>query len=456
MSINGFDKDSFGLQLSEVVFPSRPIISIQHLMGRDEELETIERALYQAGRHIFIFGDRGVGKSSLGATAAYQYQASGAEPIFVAGSVDDTFKSVIANIANQALGRSRLEATKRQENIGVEWRGLKWGSGVEISTIEVASQIQTVGDATELLKQVAERHSQKSIVVVDEFDAIGSVEERNKFASLLKQLGDQSVNLKFIFTGIGETLDELLGAHPSAFRQLETVQLFRLSWEGRREIVTSAAEAFGLSVDDNVSWRIAIVSDGFPYYVQLITEKMLWEAFADPVIVEQMGPQHYQLGLRKAIQSINAELKRPYERAVLHREQEFETVVWATADGEDLYRNLRDMHESYRVVFRKAEREGEPLPQTKFTEQVRKLKSKGFGEILQPVEKRPGWYTYKEKMLRGFVRMQAEANGIELSGEKEAPRQRMHVPGNARTGYRGSSIPKGVRVNVGRNEVPDD
>jgi hypothetical protein len=31
-------------------------------------------------------------------------------------------------------------------------------------------------------------------------------------------------------------------------------------------------------------------------------------------------------------------------------------------------------------------------------------------------------------MLRGFVRMQAEASGIELNGELPLQRQRMHVP----------------------------
>ena len=42
--------------------------------------------------------------------------------------------------------------------------------------------------------------------------------------------------------------------------------------------------------------------------------------------------------------------------------------------------------------------------------------------------------------------MQAEASGIELSGEKEAPKQKMHIQGNVRTGYKGPSIPRGVRL----------
>lgn len=218
MSFGEYTKHDFGTKLSEVVSPSRPIRSIQYLKGREPQLDTIDRALFAPGRHVFIYGDRGVGKSSLAATAAYQYQSVESEPIFVSGSIDDTFKTVVANIANHALGRSRFESIKSESNMGFEWRGLKWGAGVEISTIDIATQIQSVGDAVELLKQVARQHSDKPIVVLDEFDTIAEQSERNKFAALLKQLGDQSVNIKFIFTGIGSTLEELLGAHQSAYR----------------------------------------------------------------------------------------------------------------------------------------------------------------------------------------------------------------------------------------------
>lgn len=286
-------------------------------------------------------------------------------------------------------------------------------------------------------------------MVLDEFDSIADEKERNKFASLLKQLGDQSVNMKFIFTGIGNSLNDLLGAHQSAFRQLETVELLKLPWEARRKVVLTAIDAFGLSIDDNVNWRIAIISDGYPYYVHLIVEKMLWEAYSEEMEIQELGVELYQLGLRRAIQSINAELKKPYENAVLHRDPQYETIVWSTADGEDLYRSVKDMYESYKVVSRKADAVENMLLQSKFTEQIRKLKNKNYGEILEAVSNRQGWYTYKEKMLRGYVRMQAEANGVELSGEREAPRQRMHTPGNARTGNYGSRIPRGVKFDKG-------
>ena len=79
MAIHGYTKEEFGEKLATVVNAATPIRSIQHLKGREQQLQEIERALYAVGRHIFIYGDRGVGKSSLAATAAYQYQSTDAE-----------------------------------------------------------------------------------------------------------------------------------------------------------------------------------------------------------------------------------------------------------------------------------------------------------------------------------------------------------------------------------------
>lgn len=175
---------------------------------------------------------------------------------------------------------------------------------------------------------------------------------------------------------------------------------------------------------------------------------MLWEWFFDNQAVNMLTWEHYHAGLRSAIQSINAELKKPYEHAVAHREQEYEDVV-CTADGDELFLSLKEIYGAYRVIIGKRDNRVE-LDRTKYADCVRKLKTKAFGSILEQVSNRPGWYVYKEKMLRGYVRMQAEANGVALSGERLAPRQQMHEPANARTGYFGSTPPRGIRER--RNE----
>jgi len=443
MAIEGYTEDEFGTKLGVLLSPSRPIHDVEHLKGRDKELDTIKKCLYAPGRHVFIYGDRGVGKSSLGQTAASQYQAIGTPPIFSSGSPDDTFNTIIGNIVSQFIGQSRLEFTNKSERHSVELNGMRFSELHEKGALDLAAAIKSVGDAVEILSQIASP-SQKQSIVIDEFDTIADPAERNKFAALLKQLGDRSINLKFIFTGIGRSLDELLGAHQSAYRQLETIELLRLGWDARRDIVKSAVAAFGMGLNDDVNWRIAMVSDGYPYYIHLITEKILWAAYSSHESVEEIGWDLFNHGLADAIMSTTAELRRPYEKAILHHSEEFEDIVWATADHDDLLRSTTDIYESYKVIVNKR-RDGRTLiDRNRFTAQIRKLKTAPYGGVLHQEEGRPGWYSYKEKMLRGFARMQAQASGIELTGERPAPRQLMHM-GNVRVGYHGSTIPEGVR-----------
>ncbi len=442
-------------RLRATLSPTLPIRSIQFLRGREKELEIIRRALVMPGRHAFIFGDRGVGKSSLAHTAANVYQSSDGAPIAVSGSADATFSTIISNVAYQALNRSHVDRISTKSSAGFSWRGLSFNSVEEVSPVDLAAHVKTIGDAAGLLAEIGKLHSREPVIVLDEFDTIADVAERNKFAALLKTIGDQEVPIKFIFTGVGSSLDDLLGAHQSAYRQLATVELARLGWDGRKEIAMETAHAFGLDLDINMAYRIAIVSDGYPYYCHLIMEKMLWDAFTADDIVEVLGPKHYIAGLHAATGDITAELRRPYQKAVLYRDRDYESVVWATADGDDLQADIAMMYSSYEMICQKR-MEPVTLSRPKFGERLRQLKQPNFGSILKSMDGRAGWYTFNEKMLRGYVRMQAEANGVELNGERAAPKQQIHVPMNARNGYRGRpSIPAGVRLKgEGNDEEP--
>src|SRR6185437_13818020 len=84
------DRQIFGQRLNQLVFPAQPVQTIEHLHGRALELELIEKALFAPGHHVFIYGDRGVGKSSLAAAAASQYQSADAPYIDIGCGPDAT------------------------------------------------------------------------------------------------------------------------------------------------------------------------------------------------------------------------------------------------------------------------------------------------------------------------------------------------------------------------------
>jgi len=424
------EQHAFGVKLNTLVSPSLPIQSIEFLQGRSSEMERIQRALYAGGRHVFIYGDRGVGKSSLAATAASQLQSADAAYLDVSGARDATFRSIVVNIAYKAVDASRINKTKVRTALSGGFRflgsGLNAKVSVDSSLRNLHSEIKTLGDAVEVLREVAALYSERTFVVLDEFDRIEKSAERNMFAELIKQLADKKVDLTFIFTGVGNSLTELLGTHPSAIRQLETVELKKLTWTARWDIAVRAADAFDISLDEQVKVRIAAVSDGYPSYVHLITEKMLWRAYDAEQTVAVIEPDLYLLGLQDAIEGVSAELKSHYDQAVTHQAEEFAEVLWAAADSDFLDRTQDDVFTSYRYVMEQIEgSERQAVDRVRFAAVISKLKSKSCGPVLVTTtvngQPKKGWLSFKESVLRGFVRMQAESHGVELMGLTEAP-----------------------------------
>ena len=62
MAVNNYDDNEFMSILNDVLSPSDAIRSPENLKGREQALREISRNLKMKGRHIFIYGDRGVGK----------------------------------------------------------------------------------------------------------------------------------------------------------------------------------------------------------------------------------------------------------------------------------------------------------------------------------------------------------------------------------------------------------
>lgn len=427
MSIAGFEsKAEFTKKLNEHISASGPVKSIQQLFGREKELSLIEEALYANGRHVFIYGDRGVGKSSLAAAAAAQYQSPDNSPIQIGCGPDTRFYETIENLVDRVM--KSLEGKYEHvitQTLNVKVYSITWENMArKVEIIKVDSMYSAV-NATE---EIAKYHSDNSVIIIDEFDQIDSEIERKLFATFLKDLGDRGVNVKFIFTGVATSLEKLLGSHESSFRQLHTIGLERLGWSAREDIVRDAAAAFSLSVEDDVCFTVAKISNGFPYYAHLIMEKLLWLAFNEEASVSRLDMKLFELALEDAIFSIGAHLKRPYEQATSHRSPDYTEILWATSDSEDIIRYGDSIFLSYIRIHEKIHGKNPspeylPLSQANFLAKLRDLKKKQYGEIIENALDRKGLYTYRENILRGFIAMKALEGGVELQGNiPDAPK----------------------------------
>lgn len=415
MAISGFSRDTFETALKQTLSPTTPIRSAEHLRGREKKLEDIRRALVQPGRSVFVYGDRGVGKTSLAQTAAYEHQSASKPPVLIGCDAKSTFGRVAQQITTRMLGLdANLIKLADQQKAGVKAGPVsaELQRAIEKGPVPIPN---SVDEAINMLSQAAGRHSDQPVIVIDEFERLKDDDQRALFADLIKQTGDQSMPFKLIFCGVASSLSELLDAHHSCYRYLVTVELERLPTAPRFEIITEACKVVGVEAEASSLFRISAISDGFPHYVHLITEKLLWEIFSDENMIKVSRPAHYLAAIKAAVLDIEAKLRATYEEATKKyvESDQYEAVLWAVADHHELSRRSADIFDVYTHLTRKYDRK--TLPRDKFTQRINALKRPTHGSILKG--SRQGWYEFREPVMRGYVRLQAEAQDVELGAD---------------------------------------
>jgi uncharacterized protein len=412
MAIGSLNEDRFKEVLYSHLSPSRPVSSVHLLRGRTKKLQQIRQALASPGRHVFVYGDRGVGKTSLAQTAATVYQ--GPQGHFVTLSCAVPFFQLMHDLT--ARCQSAQRSNKAHGTIRLDDHGQPSADAIKVT----ASINEAIANLKEILPS-----NRPLIAVLDEFDLVTNDFEKQLFADFIKQVSDQNVPLKLVFTGIGRSITDLLNIHNSAFRYLETVELERLDHSARLEIVTSSANAFGITVEYNSQIRISQVSDGFPHYVHLICEKMFWNLFNKSEVVTRTTAADYVEAVDDAASSIQAFLREAYNTATRKYTNDYEEVLWAAADSPLLERPSTEIFQSYKrilAVRRKQQLESdqpaliEPADEDdlrrKFNGRINRLKTPAHGRIL--IGTRAGWYEFRENIVRGYVRIKAEQAGVPL------------------------------------------
>jgi hypothetical protein len=444
MSVRRLSEADFGEKIQHFLRPSKPVVEPNMLRGREQQLALIRQALYAEGRSVFIYGERGVGKSSLARIAASQYREGSSEFPYVLCEPNSSLESVLVALARQ-VGLDGSEEQKRTHRFTARlWKFVEYTQ--ERSSTNPGEKLlsePSLDSCVELGQEIADALGQRAIAVVDEFDTISDLKERQKFGELIKRLGDRDVNLKLILSGIGSTLQDLLGGHPSSIRQLHTVELDRLSWDARMEIIEGAASGLGVEIDRNLQIRIAAISGGFPHYVHLVTEKLLWKMFVDAEEVSEATVQHYRQALDDAVASVAPQLKEPYLRATQRSSEDYRDAIWAAADAYDLQRHTSRIFDSYLGITESLGKT--PLKRSKLLPILAKLKTEPYGAVLRSLPDRTGWYEFRENMLRGFVRLVAEQHGIELQDQSaDIPKQLTARAPNIRPrqAYRAPFVPR--------------
>jgi hypothetical protein len=403
--------------LSENLTPSDSIKTPDRLFGREKNLRSIDRAFASPGRQVFIHGDRGVGKTSLALTAAYLHTGIENLPIYVMCGKTNNFGQTIQAIGTALIPvEERLTGSTSGGGFNFTLPGGMGGLGVSGGTkspVNIPAP-QSLNEALDIIRLVAAKRENTTIIIIDELERIESNAERDKFAEFIRNIPELNVDVRFIFCGITHDVDELLRAHSSAGRILETIELKRLNYSDLWKILTVVAEKLKVEVQREALIRIGQLSDGFPHYVHLIGESLFWSMFDDPNEVTKSNSDHFQAGVKGALERTEAALKVQYHKAT-HKTRntaDYEEALWALADSTADMRQITDIYDtSYNWIMVK--RTGrKKLTREQLNQRYLSMRKESHSRVIAGLGS--GWFAFRENIMRGYVRLRAEEHGINL------------------------------------------
>jgi len=236
-------------QINKAFTPSAPINNSDLFAGRNRQIDRVLQAIFQRGQHAIIFGERGVGKTSL------------------------------ANIIYDLLvlsGKHEIQVAKYTCGASAEFAGI-WRSIFKQITITRQDEEQLTLDAmlpdsvgSEDIRETFQSADSPTIIVIDEVDRIAATETAILLADTVKTLSDNSVNATLVLVGVADSVDQLISEHQSIERALIQIHMPRMSQDELGQIVDKGLASTQITISDQLKSRIARLSQGLPSCTHLL------------------------------------------------------------------------------------------------------------------------------------------------------------------------------------------
>lgn len=226
------------VKLSEVFTPGAPVVSRDRFAGRIDQVLAVLSGLSQPGIHVVMYGERGVGKTSL-ANVLSEFLEPLHGPSDVARincASGDTFRSIWRKVFTE-LG---LEMPERWE--------------------------YNDPDPDEIRRSLSELDG-RQVVILDEYDRVEDDEGLSLMSDTIKALSDHAVEAKLVIVGVADSIDHLVGEHESVQRALVEVQMPRMSQEELEGIIESGLETVEMGISPRAKRAVARLAEGLPFYV---------------------------------------------------------------------------------------------------------------------------------------------------------------------------------------------
>jgi Cdc6-like AAA superfamily ATPase len=364
-------------QVSHAFTPAAPIDDTRLWADRPQEVFTCMDALWQKGLHVAVYGERGVGKTSL-ANVLPKLIKDPRLPYLDAVRVDcntqDDFRSIWRKVF-RALGQSHPEdgGLDDPEEIRFRLEGLE----------------------------------RLTLIVLDELDRMEDNDTLSLLADTVKTLSDHATDATLMFVGVAESVESLLGEHESVVRSVRQVRMPRMSQPELGDILDKGFGSVDLEVDPAARTRMVRMAEGLPHFAHLLGLYSGQHAVSDDR--EQVEPPDVDRAVSDAVRTHS--ILSEYHRATESPQPDhlFEEVVLACtfAPRDELgYFRARDVRDPLnRIMYRT------DMSIPRYQRHLNELA--GSVRLTLQKEGKPRHYIYRFRnpLLQPFVKMAMLAKG---------------------------------------------
>jgi Cdc6-like AAA superfamily ATPase len=384
--------------VGEVFRPAAPIDRRSLFSGRSEQISELFAIVGQPGQHAVIYGERGVGKTSLAVVTTEMLRSANMLVARTTCDVSDGFDTV---------WRKALDE--------IEFRTVTEGVGFAPLSTEITNTASalfkgegiTPNDVRRVLERVAQRRD--LVVFIDEFDRLRDQQARALFADTIKTLSDRVLRVTIVLIGVADSVRELIHEHGSVERALVQVHMPRMTRDELAEIVRRGIEGARMEIRSEAVRKIVTLSQGLPHYTQLLSQLAAQSALAQRRLM--VSPRDVDVAVGRALERAQQSVVEAYEDATTDtRRSIYQQVLLACALAPENDYGLfapADVREPLSRIL------GKDLKTAEFARHLERLSDAARGNVLHKQGTgRTCRFRFVNPLLQPYVAMRGVSEGL--------------------------------------------